>query len=219
MHPTIISQYANSPIILALVDFMEEDINPDVDIDAFYDYVWNVMTAQGFGLDIWGRIVNIGRELNIPGALTVFGFHTTPTESFQPFGQAPFYDGNPPATTVYRLGDDAYRTLILAKAMANISDCSAPSINRILNVLFEGRGKTYVADTGGMRIRYVFEFQLTPAEWAIVTQSGALARPAAVLAQALTVDAPNTFGFQEAGIYQPFNQGVFFNANGLANAA
>lgn len=219
MHPTIISQYANSPVLLSLVDFMEQDISPDVDIDAFYDFVWNVMTAQGFGLDIWGRIVNVGRELNIPGTLTTFGFHTTPTESFQPFGQAPMYDGNPPSSTVYRLADDAYRTLILAKAMANISDTTAPSINRNLQILFEGRGRTYVADTGGMRLRYVFEFQLTPAEWAIVTQSGALARPAAVLAQALTVDIPNTFGFREAGMYQPFNQGVFFNATGLANAA
>lgn len=218
MHPTIISQYANSPVLLALIDFMEQDIDPEVDIDTFYDFVWNVATAQGFGLDIWGRIVNIGRELNIPGDLTVFGFDTTPVD-FQPFGQAPFYNGQPPATTVYRLSDEAYRTLILAKAMANISDCTAPNINKNLSFLFQGRGRTYVADTGGMRIRYVFEFPLTSWEWAIVTQSGALARPAAVLAQALTVDVPGTFGFAEAGTYQPFNQGVFFNALGLANAA
>lgn len=219
MHPTIISQYANSPIVLALVDFMDQDISPDVDIDAFYDYVWNVATAQGFGLDIWGRIVNIGRELNIPGTLTTFGFKTTNPQSYQPFGQAPFYAGIPPASTVYRLSDDAYRVLILAKAMANISDCTAQSLNKNLMFLFNGRGRTYVHDTGGMRLRYVFEFQLTPVEWAIVTQSGALARPAAVLAQALTVDIPTTFGFREAGIYQPFNQGVFFNSSGLANAA
>ena len=218
MHKTIVSQYANSPVILALVDYYEQDIKPDVDIDGFYDYVWNVLTAQGFGLDIWGRIVNIGRELNIPGALDTFGFSTSP-QTFEPFGQAPFYDGNPPSSTVYRLADDAYRTLILAKALANISNCTAPSINRLLQVLFAGRGRTYVADTGLMRIRYVFEFQLAPFEWAIVTQSGALARPAAVLAQALTVDIPNTFGFAEAGIYQPFGQGVFFSSTGLANAA
>lgn len=221
MHPSIISQYANSPVILALVDYYEQDIKPDVDIDGFYDYVWNVLTAQGFGLDIWGRIVNIGRELSIPDTALYLGFSegNPGTPLNQPFGQAPFYAGAPPTSSVYRLADDAYRTLILAKALANISNCTAPSINRLLQVLFAGRGRTYVADTGAMRIRYVFEFQLTPAEWAIVTQSGALARPAAVLAQALTVDIPNTFGFAEAGIYQPFGQGVFFSSTGLANAA
>ena len=216
MHPTIISQYANSPTLVQLVDFMEQDIDPSADLDAFYDFVWNVLTAQGFGLDIWGKIVNIGRELNIPGAQDNLGFSEGP--SGLPFDQAPFYDG-PPASTVYRLADDAYRQLILAKALANISDCTASSLNRLLQVLFAGRGRAYVTDTGQMEMRYVFEFALMPFELAIITQSGALARPAAVKARALSVDIPSTFGFAEAGIYQPFGQGVFFSTSGLVDAA
>lgn len=220
MHKTIISQYANSPTIVALVDFMEQDIDPSADLDAFYDFVWNVMTARGFGLDVWGKIVNIGRQLNIPGTLINFGFSEANPSSpmLQPFGQAPFYDG-PVASTVYTLADDAYRTLILAKALANISDCTAPSLNRLLQVLFAGRGRVYVQDTGQMQMRYVFEFSLQPFEVAIITQSGAIARPAAVLAQSLVVDVPGTFGFSEAGIYQPFGQGTFFSTSGLQNAA
>ena len=216
MHPSIISQYANSPTLVQLVDFMEQDIDPSADMDAFYDFVWNVLTAQGFGLDVWGKIVNIGRKLNIPGAQLNLGFSEGP--SGLPFGQAPFYDG-PPASTVYRLADDAYRQLILVKALANISDCTAPSLNRLLQVLFAGRGRTYVTDTGQMEMRYVFEFTLQPFELAIITQSGAFARPAAVKARALTVNIPSTFGFAEAGIYQPFGQGVFFSTSGLVDAA
>lgn len=216
LHPTVISQYANSPTLVQLVDFMLQDIDPEADLDAFYDYVWNVLTAQGFGLDIWGRIVGIGRQLNIPGAVNNLGFSEGPTG--QPFGQAPFYIGTP-ASTVYTLADDAYRTLILVKALSNISDCTAPSLNRALQLLFAGRGRAYVVDTGQMQMRYVFEFTLLPFEMAILTQSGALARPAAVLAQVLSADLPSTFGFSEATGYQPFGQGVFFSSTGLQNAA
>lgn len=213
---TVISQFGNSPTLLQLIDFFNQDIDPSADFDAFFDFVWNVDTAQGFGLDIWGKIVNISRQLNVPGTQVNLGFSEGP--SGQPFGQAPFYVG-PPASTVYTLSDAAYRTLILVKALSNISNCTAPSLNRLLQTLFAGRGRTYVADTGQMQMRYVFEFTLQPFELAILTQSGAVARPAAVLAQVITVDVPTTFGFAEAGIYQPFGQGVFFNANALVNAA
>lgn len=216
MNPTVISQYANSPILNALIDFMSQDINPDTDLDSFYSYVWDVSTAQGFGLDIWGRIVGVGRDLNIPGVVTNFGF--SEGTGYYPFGQAPFYDG-PPASTVYTLGDDAYRTLILVKALSNISNVTAQSLNHLLQVLFAGRGRCYVSDTGQMQLRYVFEFSLQPYEISIFTQSAAIARPAGVGAQVLTVDLPNTLGFSEANAYQPFGYGVLFNSlTGLQNA-
>ena len=60
---TIISQYANSATISQLVRNMNTYLDPRADFDTFFDFVWNVDTAQGFGLDIWGRIVNIRREL------------------------------------------------------------------------------------------------------------------------------------------------------------
>ncbi|MNT78140.1 hypothetical protein D3C72_2173480 [compost metagenome] len=68
-----------------------------------------------------------------------------------------------------------------------------------------------------MEFRYVFEFSLEPYEVAIRTQSGAIPRPAAVLANVLQVDLPSTFGFSE-GLMQPFGSGVFFTSSGLINA-
>lgn len=212
---TIISQYANSPTLVQLVTNMNEHIAPDANIDGFYDAVFNVLTAKGFGLNIWGRIVGVGRDLVIPGTPTYLGYQEG--VNWQPFGQAPFWTGSP-ATQTYTLADDAYRTLILVKALANISDCTAPSINRLLQNLFAGRGRCYVADTGNMQMRYVFEFALQPFELAIMTQSGAVPRPAAVLASVLQVDLPHTFGFQEGGM-QPFGSGVFFTSSGLLNVS
>ncbi len=60
---TVISQYANSPTITALIESMNAAIDPSVDIDNFWAYVWYVDTAQGFGLDIWGRIVGVSRTI------------------------------------------------------------------------------------------------------------------------------------------------------------
>ena len=214
---TIISQYGNSPTILQLVQNMNAYLDPRADFDAFFDYVWNVDTAQGFGLDIWGRIVNIRRELQIPNAPVYFGFKDALPGSY-PFDEAPFYDGTPPATQTYKLADDAYRKLILTKALANIASSNAPSLNQLLQNMFADRGRCYVNDLGGMQFRYTFEFDLTLQEYAIVTQSGVLPRPAGVNA-ILFQSALPLFGFSEAGLSAaPFGQGVFV-PQGAINAA
>ncbi|OZI59954.1 DUF2612 domain-containing protein [Bordetella genomosp. 11] len=212
---TLISQYANSPTIVQLCRNVDTYINPDTDLDTFYDYVWNVMTAQGFGLDIWGRIVNVGRELTIPGSTTYLGFDeafTPPTADTgpQPFGQAPFWTGTQDTET-FTLTDEAYRTLILVKALANISDCTAPSLNQLLQNLFQGRGRCYVNDLGDMQMRFTFEFPLQPFELAILTQSNAIPQPAAVGVGIAQIPIDEVFGFAEIGAgVTPFNQGTFF---------
>jgi hypothetical protein len=58
---TILSQYGNSATITALIFNMNEYIRVDADIDNFYSFIWDVSQAQGFGLDIWGRIVVVSR--------------------------------------------------------------------------------------------------------------------------------------------------------------
>lgn len=219
---TLISQYANSPTIVQLVQNMGQYVDTGADLNTFYDFVWNVDTAQGFGLDIWGRIVGIGRDLNIPGVASYLGFTEAFTEETadtgpQPFGQAPFYSG-PASTTTYTLADDAYRKLILVKALGNISDCSVPSLNQLLQNLFAGRGRCYVTDTGAMEMRFVFEFNLLPYEIAVLTNSGAVPRPAAVSARLVQIAKSTTFGFFE-GFGQPFGSGVFFSTSGLIDAS
>lgn len=213
---TIISQYANSPTLVQLVKNIDSYIDPSADIDAFYNLIWNVDSARGKGLDIWGKIVGLenGRKLTIPSVEINFGFDEAGTASAAPFGSGVFSSGVA-GTQTYLLQDEPFRTLILVKAMANICDGSIPSYNQLLRNLFAGRGRCYINDLGNMQMRYTFEFYLQPWEQAIVTQSGALPRPTGVLASMLQVPVPNVFGFAEAGTASaaPFNQGVFYTGS------
>lgn len=211
---TVISQYANSPTLMQLVQNMNQYIRQDVNFEAFFDFVWNVNTAQGFGLDIWGRIVDIPRLLEIPSSFDLFGFGNDET----PPGVLPFNQGvfNTPGSVIsqsYLLPDDAYRTLILVKALANISATTAPAINQLLRNLFPGRGAAYVLDLGGMKMQFTFEFQLTPTEYAILSQSGALPHPAGVGVTIVTIASNDIFGFVEASPgMQTFGNGAFYTS-------
>lgn len=71
---TVISQYANSPTILRLINDANGYIDPREDFDAFLRLIWDLRTAQGIGLDIWGRIVGVGRTLTINDPPLYFGF-------------------------------------------------------------------------------------------------------------------------------------------------
>lgn len=217
---TILSQYSNSPTLVQLIQNMNGYIDPSADIDSFYDLIWNVDSAAGYGLDIWGKIVGLdnGRILKITSAEIDLGFNEAGTASATPFGSGVFYSGNA-ATQNYSLADGAFRVLILVKALANICDGSIPSYNQLLQNLFAGRGRCYVNDLGNMQMRYTFEFYLQPYELAIMQQSGALPRPTGVLASIAQIPVPNVFGFMEAGTQSvaPFGQGTFFT--GVVNAS
>lgn len=177
---TIISQYANSPTICKLIENMNAYIDPSANFQAFYDFVWNVDTAEGFGLDIWGRIVGVARDLQVPSIGAYFGFDTT-NQDFTPFNVAPFRTSDSLLNETYALADHAYRALIMAKALANISIATIPATNQMLQKLFPGRGRCYCEDLGNMAMNLVFEFVLQPYEVAIVATSGIINRPAGVV--------------------------------------
>ena len=176
--PTVMSQYANSPVLMGLVDYFNQWIDPAADIDNFYNTVWNVATAVGFGLDIWGRIVGVPRKINIIPLPDYFGFNEALPGSF-PFNQEPFYSGIV-STGTFELSDDSYRVLIMTKALANISSFTAPSVNALLSTLFKGRGSCYVQEIGPMAIEYVFNFALETWEASVIQQSDLMPRPAGV---------------------------------------
>lgn len=214
---TIISQYDNAASLVQLITNFHGYINPSVLIDDFYRLIWNVDTAEGYGLDVWGRIVGVGRQLTIPDPGKYFGFSAAPPD-WLPFDQAPFYAGAP-LTDNFTLTDDAYRVLILVKAAANIARTDIPTLNSLMARLFAGRGRAYVNDLGSMQMRYTFEFYLEPYEFAIITNSGVLPRPTGVGAYLIQVPDGSTFGFQEAGNMQTFGHGTMFNAGALTNAS
>lgn len=176
---TVISQYANAPILTQLITNFFQYIDPTINLDAFFDNIWNIDSAQGIGLDIWGRIVGVIRQVNVPGTITYFGFNEAGVGSFTGFNQSQFYSGSS-STNVFNLSDSAFRTLIFAKALANISDGSIKSINQLLLNLFPGRGNCYVVDGRNMTMQYKFNFVLSAVELVILQQSGVLPKPVGV---------------------------------------
>lgn len=217
---TILTQYAASPNLRSLIETFNDSMDMSDFTDEFLTTIWDVSTATGYGLDVWGKIVGVSRLLNVRQRSTYFGFEesfiSSSDDSPKPFDEAPFYDGAQ-ATTTVRLADDGYKKLIMAKAMANITDCSIPSLNSALSFLFGDKGSVFVAVTGVMSINYVFSFNLSPVEWAILLNSNAIAKPAGVSVSIMSVDFNNTFGFAEAGL-QPFESGTFFPDSGIQNA-
>lgn len=175
---TVISQFSNSPRLCALITSINAWYDPDANFEAFYTLVWNVDTAVGYGLDVWGRIVGINRVLSLPNPTPYFGWEEA-RPSTTGFNQAPFYSG-PPSTTNFVMTDLSYRQAILAKAAQNVTNCSIPAINAILRNLFPQRGDCHVIDGLDMTMTYFFSFALQPWEQALVVSSGVLPKPTGV---------------------------------------
>lgn len=181
---TVISQYATAPTLTQLVANLQAYIDPSADIDAFYSLVWDVSSAVGYGLDVWGRIVDVSRVVQVVTGEAQFGFKEATDAETLGFGT--FYAGAG-LTSNFALSDDAYRVLIYAKGLSNICDGSIPAINQIMRYLFPGRGNAYVIDNHNMTMKYKFAFTLTAVELAVVSQSGVLAKPAGIVA---TIESP-----------------------------
>ena len=203
---TILSQYANSPVLTQLVHKMNEYFDQSTDFARWYDFVWNVDTARGFGLDIWGRIVGINRVVELQDVTGFFGYQTiNHSNDYAPFNQAPWYSGNNPIP--YSQSDQLYRKMILVKALANISQCTAPAINQLLHNIFVDRGRCYCNDLGGMACKLTFEFNLEPIEKKYL-DNGIIPHPAGVL---MTYEEIGVhIGFEEmgSGAY-PFGEGTW----------
>lgn len=180
---TVISQYANSPIILAIIDKLSVSLDGQYLVDWFYELIWNIDTAVGYGLDLWGRILGISRVLHVAEG-SYIGLY--PQTEAQPLSHGILYRGAS-STSNFALTDDAYRTLLLAKAAANITDGSIPALNQILLSIFPQYGNSYVRDNEDMTITYVIGETPTPVDLAIIAQSGVLPRPAGV---SVTVEHP-----------------------------
>lgn len=171
---TVLSQFKNSPSLGQLIASLNGYIDPTVNLDQFYNNLWNIDTAVGYGLDVLGRIIGVSRVLNIASP-QVLGFEEALPGSYA-LNEGILYSGGL-TTSAFPLEDEAYRLLLLAKAAANICDGSIPAINRILMALFPNRGNCYVADNLDKTITYTFAFPLTSVELSIVAGSGVLPKP------------------------------------------
>lgn len=186
---TVAKQWGNSPTLLDLLADFDQWCDLETFSAAFLSNVWDISQAQGFGLDIWGRILGITRYIAvtptpIPGE--TFGFVTS-DNAWVGWSQAPFWGGTSGGNLVIvKLSDTDFRQLLLIKAASNIASCDAPSLNALIRSMFGARGKCYVLyGATPMHMEYHFEFTPTPYESAIIT-SGLFPVPAGVKAAYFT---------------------------------
>lgn len=192
LHPYIQSQYGSSTTIYQILDDFRSNINPSKDMLVFYDNIFNIATANGVGLDVWGEILVIGRTITDP------------------------INGKK-----FTLEDDEYRSLLYYKALANITDASLATLNYMLNKLFPELGGVVfnVIDEKQredgtfynnypMHVRFVFAMYLTDVQLAIFRIGANLIVGAGVGWSLVMIDTDNTFGFN-GSLLQPFNKGVF----------
>lgn len=204
------SQYSASPRIIALAQALAKTLDNLPDIQLFYDFYFNVMTAQGQGLDDWARIVGLDSRRIYVRSYKFFGFAGS---GLHPFDQAPFYDPNTGVGMV-DLEDDALRWLILYKAMANISGDSLADINTLLQEFVTnsgGGGTAYVVEIDVMQIRVVFDYALSDVQRGILQQYGLINRGAGVGVEMMEWTPP-VFGFADSDKQTAiFGQAPFFN--------
>lgn len=223
---TIISQYSSSAKITALVELMNYRIDPRSSVEQFVKDVWDIRYCGTWGLNNWGRILNMPRAITVPQGTDedFFGFKSeNAPQSWKPFGQAVF---NVPfvRTGTYYLNNEQYRMVLMFKAAVNISDGTIPSINRLLQWYFSLRGRPYVLRVNrfnkrGFRLRYMFDFYLQDWEKSLLRIEGVLPTPMGVGYALYEYKRNHTFGFCVRGVatqpYAPFSQAPF--TRGVAN--
>jgi len=199
------SQYANSTHIKNVIYNFWDKINPESDIKVIYDKVVNLDTAEGYGLDVWGRIVGLPRQfIEVEEDTKYFGFKELEgsyNSRLETFNNAPFYQS---INGKVQLSDEGYRFYILIKALINICDSSLYCLNKIISRLFEDE-KIQIIHTDTMELRLVIQDTIPDVAKNALLSLNWL--PAGVNLDIYQVITP-TFGFDGSEL-NPFDQGSF----------
>lgn len=174
----------------------------------WYDDVFNLDTANDFGLSVWAIILDVPISLGVAGsgkrAVWGFGKHN---------GNFSLWDRhkNSFGTNFGRDGDIAFaltssqrRLILKLRYFQLISRGTISEINYVLKNLF-GNG-VYVLDGEDMSFSYVFNFVPAAQTLLVLEKFDLLPRPAGVKHKIL-IQPKNSFGFDP--YYLNYNQGNF----------
>ena len=209
----LIWQYNNAQRLMGLLE-RKQTFYDEQHRDFWRDWirdVFDIRTANDFGLSVWGKILNLPlaeQEFDSPDDYLAFTFSdvvgidaTLPTSNFS--------NGNFATTTgLVSLNTEQKRLLLRLRYFELISTGTVPEINRFLNVLFDDSNLlAYVRDNNNMTIDYVFG-RLPNSEVLYVLQNfDALPRPSAVSTN-LVIDVVKSWAFGTRRLN--FNRGNFF---------
>jgi hypothetical protein len=172
------SQYSASPRLFALAGAFRAGLDPTSAVDIFYLKCFNILTAEGVSLDVWGRVLAISRTIEFRGVSIVLD------------------DGYFRLLLLYKAlanisSGDAETLNRLLSALAATGAGNLP-------------GRAYVIETAPMVIRWVFEDWLSPQALAVFSAAGMLARPGGVGWEWYALRPDHCFGFDGSGL-NPFD--------------
>lgn len=160
--------------------------------------VFDLTTANEFGLVVWAIILDMPLNYELPGtgARGVFGFG-----EFNLNFERGNFGRDASGTQALTVGQK--RLVLRLRYFQLISDGTIPHTNFVLKTVF---GQGYVIDRLDMTMTYVFPSGLASEVRAVLQEFDLLPRPAAVMID-LEINPGGAFGF--APHYQNFENGSF----------
>lgn len=166
--------------------------------------VFDLRTANDFGLSVWAII------LDIP--LVVASAVDPVDKPIWGFGQyrENFTNGNFAAISSSALSTEQKRLVLRLRYFQLVNDGAVTEINAFFAYLFAPLGPAYVKDGYDMRARYVFEFPMPSALEVVLTEFDLLPRPAGVKVDYVIIGDADGWGFGR--YHENFTNGNFYYA-------
>lgn len=181
----IIWQYDNAPALKSLINSKNEYYSENLNQfwQTIVDEFLNIQTAKDWGLNLWGKILQINRIYNVNGETI-----TLSTEFFRRviLGQLQLIHSNGTIPEINKY------------------------LNFIFKADEGNNFKSYAFDNNDMTIQYVLNFEPTPEELALIYARVILPTPAGVLDRIYILEQSKIFGFYDTG-FQPWGQAPFWD--------
>jgi hypothetical protein len=211
----ITSEHNDKPLFIAYLTTL---LQPIVDIQALLSSFvgkFDLDAAAGAQLDTLGLWIGASRNVTVPLENVFFSFDTLG----QGFDEATWWSGINPLTGLVVLPDDAYRTLLRAKILANVWDGTVPGAYSVWDAMFAGTGMgLLLQDLGGMHMLFATTGPVPDAVTLALIEGGFLGlRPAGVrinyYVTPTVADTPY-FGFDVVnGTVAGFDEGAWGKAS------
>lgn len=166
--------------------------------------VFDLRTANDFGLDVWAVI------LNIP--VVISAGQDAPDKPIWGFDQyrENFNNGNFANIASSNLTTEQKRVALRLRYFQLVTTGSVTEINAFLAYLFEPLGPVYVADGLDMTALYIFGFPISSNLEAVLSEFDLLPRPAGVKIAYVVLGDSNGWGF--GNFHDNFTNGNFYHA-------
>ena len=169
-------QYNQAPNLLSLMEQKQAwyDENQTAFWTSWYDNVFNLDTADQFGLTIWAIILDIPIVVVVEPPSTTVGFGWGPYHRNFTHGNFRAVAGSQQLTV------EQSRTVLKMRYYQITSRGTVPEINEFMARLFVDMGPVYVLDNLDMTMTYVFGFPIPSNMNYILKNYDILPRPAGV---------------------------------------